>query len=84
MQDFLQALDSKCVINRGAFFAVLQEPEKCTLFCKCLIMNVLKNVLQFQSTYIGDSESHHRLEYQFCRSLEENVGEDSVLVSKRY
>ena len=53
-------------------------------FCRRLIMNVLKNVLQFQSTYIGDSESHHRLEYQFCRSLEENVGEDSVLVSKRY
>ena len=53
-------------------------------FLQALDYECAENVLQFHSTYIGDSESYHGLEYQFCRSLEENVGEDSVLVSKRY
>ena len=84
MHDFLQSLDSKCVINQGAIFAVPQGPGKSTSICKCLIASVSEGVLHFPSAALGGSESHNHLEDLLGRSLDENVGEDSVLVSKRY
>ena len=84
MQDFLQMLDSKYVINQGAIFAVPQGPEKCTSICKCLITSISEGVLHFPSAALGGSESHNHLEDLLGRSLDEYVGEYSPPAAQGY
>ena len=84
MQGSLQSLDSKCVINRGAIFAVPRGPENCTSFCMYLIASISESVQHFPSAAVGGSESHNHLEDLLGRPFDEYVGEYSAPAAQGY
>lgn len=52
MQALLQRPGFQIVLNQSAIFAVLQVFEKCSLFCKCLLMRALQDGLHFSLHYV--------------------------------